>query len=93
MQNSCNVTSGSTVDQNIVAEFTIRGKKKKITGDTLLVATGIRPNTDSLDVEKTGVKLTERGFVKVNSYMETNVKGIWAIGDILMSIPSGVGTL
>jgi len=47
-----------------------------------LVATGRIPNTDILDVKKTGVKINKSGYVKVNEYMETNVKGIWALGDI-----------
>ena len=51
-------------------------------GDVLLVATGRVPNTDTLEVEKTGVKLTKRGYVKVNNYMETSAKDVWAIGDI-----------
>jgi mycothione reductase len=56
--------------------------KKKVVADKLLVATGVKPNSDLLDVEKTGVNVNKRGFVKVNRYMETNVKGIWAFGDI-----------
>jgi len=58
------------------------GKTKKLVADSLLVATGIKPNTDLLDIEKSGVKLSERGFINVNKFMETNVKGIWALGDI-----------
>ncbi|MBI4140900.1 FAD-dependent oxidoreductase, partial [Candidatus Woesearchaeota archaeon] len=48
----------------------------------LLIATGRIPNTDILDVKTTGVQLTDKGFVKVNEYLETNIPGIWAIGDI-----------
>ena len=58
------------------------GKKKKITCDALLLATGRIPNTDILAVEKTGVRVSKEGYAKVNEYMETNVPGIWAIGDI-----------
>lgn len=65
-------------------EMTVRhgGKTKKLTADTLLIATGRRPNTDILKVEKTGVRANKYGFINVNKYMETNVPGIWAIGDI-----------
>lgn len=55
---------------------------KKVTADKLFIATGVRPNSDLLQVEKTGVKTSKRGFVKVNRFMETNVKNIWALGDI-----------
>jgi len=58
------------------------GKKQTITGDTLLVATGRRPNTDVLDVAAAGIKTWHHGFINVNRYMETNQQGIWAIGDI-----------
>jgi len=59
-----------------------KGKKKVIKAEALLVATGVRPNSDILDVTKTGVKVNKRGFVQTNKFMETNVKGIWALGDI-----------
>jgi pyruvate/2-oxoglutarate dehydrogenase complex dihydrolipoamide dehydrogenase (E3) component len=53
-----------------------------VTGSHLLVATGRRPNADDLGLEKAGVETDERGFVRVNSRLETNVPGIWAIGDV-----------
>jgi len=68
--------------KNIAVDIVVKGKKKTITGDALLVATGRKPNSDILDVAATGVKTNKRGFVTVNQYMETNVPGIWAIGDI-----------
>ncbi len=64
--------------KNIIVET----NKGQFTGDTLLIATGRIPNSDILNVKATGVKTNERGFVKVNEYLETNVPGIWAIGDI-----------
>ena len=68
--------------KNFVVEAEKNGKRKKIISEQLLVATGRAPNTDILDVKKTGVKINKRGYVKVNKYMETNIKGIWALGDI-----------
>jgi pyruvate/2-oxoglutarate dehydrogenase complex dihydrolipoamide dehydrogenase (E3) component len=53
-----------------------------ISGSHLLVATGREPNTDDLDLEKAGVAADAKGFVKVNSRLETNVPGIWALGDV-----------
>ncbi|QRN82551.1 dihydrolipoyl dehydrogenase [Chloroflexota bacterium] len=47
-----------------------------------LVAIGFRPNTANLGLEEVGVKLTERGYIDIDEKMETNVKGIWAIGDV-----------
>ncbi|HEU4605934.1 MAG TPA: dihydrolipoyl dehydrogenase [Nitrososphaera sp.] len=57
------------------------GEKIKVESDQLLVATGRTPNSDTLDLSKTGVKTDGRGFVKVDEYLETNVKGIFALGD------------
>ena len=48
----------------------------------MLIAAGRRPNTDSLGLEAAGVALGERGYVRVNARLETNVRGIWAIGDV-----------
>jgi pyruvate/2-oxoglutarate dehydrogenase complex dihydrolipoamide dehydrogenase (E3) component len=53
-----------------------------VRGSHLLVATGRRPNTDDLGLETTGVETTPRGFVRVNGRLETNVPGIWALGDV-----------
>ena len=57
-------------------------KRSSVAADALLVATGRKPNSDILDVGKTNVKITNDGYVAVNEFMETNVDGIWAIGDI-----------
>jgi dihydrolipoamide dehydrogenase len=57
------------------------GKKKTISGDGLLVATGVMPNNDLLHLEKTGLNANKFGFLDVNKEMETPVKGIYAIGD------------
>jgi pyruvate/2-oxoglutarate dehydrogenase complex dihydrolipoamide dehydrogenase (E3) component len=51
-------------------------------GSHLLVATGRRPNTFDLGLEAAGVATDAHGYVKVNSRMETNVPGIWALGDV-----------
>ena len=57
-------------------------KIKNIASEKLLVAAGRVPNTDVLDVAKTGVKTDKNGFIKVDEYMETTAKDIWALGDI-----------
>ncbi len=53
-----------------------------VSGSHLLVATGRRPNTDDLDLGKAGVEIDQHGYIKVNSRLETNVPGIWALGDV-----------
>lgn len=51
--------------------------------DMILSAVGRRPNADSIDIEKTSVKVNERGFIVVDKQMRTNVPHIFAIGDIV----------
>lgn len=53
----------------------------QIKGSHLLLGVGRRPNTDKLGLEKTGVKVNEKGFIEVNDSLETNVPGIYALGD------------
>jgi pyruvate/2-oxoglutarate dehydrogenase complex dihydrolipoamide dehydrogenase (E3) component len=53
-----------------------------VRGSHLLVATGRRPNTDDLGLENAGVQVDNQGFVRVNHRLETNVPGIWALGDV-----------
>jgi pyruvate/2-oxoglutarate dehydrogenase complex dihydrolipoamide dehydrogenase (E3) component len=59
----------------------VGGKTTEVVGSRLLVATGRRPNTDDLGLEKAGVATDERGYIKVDSQLRTNVPGIWAMGD------------
>jgi dihydrolipoamide dehydrogenase len=58
------------------------GKETILEADQALAAIGFRPNSKGLGLEEVGVKLSERGFVEINEKMQTNVPGIWAIGDV-----------
>jgi pyruvate/2-oxoglutarate dehydrogenase complex dihydrolipoamide dehydrogenase (E3) component len=53
-----------------------------VSGSHLLIAIGRRANTDGLGQEKAGVETDPSGFIKVNERLETNVPGIWALGDV-----------
>ena len=53
-----------------------------VRGSHLLIATGRRPNTDDLGLQDAGVQTDQRGFVRVNNRLETNVPGVWALGDV-----------
>ena len=55
---------------------------RSLKGSHLLVGTGRVPNTDALDLDKAGIAVDERGCVKVNEYLETNVDGVYALGDV-----------
>ena len=61
-----------------------KGEEVVFEGDYVLVAVGRKPYTDGLAVEKAGVDLDERGRVKVNEHLQTNVSNIYAIGDVVV---------
>jgi dihydrolipoamide dehydrogenase len=52
-------------------------------GEVLMLATGRWPATKNQGLEELGLELTERGFIKVNDKLETNLPGVYAIGDIV----------
>lgn len=57
------------------------GKEKSFSGQSVLMAVGRRSNADILKVENSGVETDKRGFIKVNQYLETSKKNIFAVGD------------
>ncbi|HLJ23781.1 MAG TPA: mercuric reductase [Candidatus Acidoferrales bacterium] len=54
----------------------------EVSGTHLLCAVGRGPNTENLGLEKAGVETDKKGFIHVNERLETNVPGIWVIGDV-----------
>ncbi len=60
-----------------------KGKQRTIVSEQLLVALGLIPNSDILDVKKTGVKVNKNGYIEVNDYLQTSNKNIYALGDII----------
>lgn len=59
------------------------GDKETLEADVVLVAIGRKPYTESLGLDKVGVKLDERGRIEINDHFQTNVKSIWAVGDVV----------
>ena len=66
---------------SIVAKVETAGRLSRITGSHLLVATGRRPNTDDLGLDKAGVATNAHGYIEVDDQLRTNISGIWAMGD------------
>ena len=52
-----------------------------VVGSDVLLAVGRRPNTDDLGLDRAGVAMDERGYIRVDDQLRTNVEGIWALGD------------
>jgi mycothione reductase len=59
-----------------------RGTSRQIDAEVLLVATGRTPNSDRLDVAAAGIDVDEHGHVRTDRTYQTNVPGVWALGDV-----------
>jgi dihydrolipoamide dehydrogenase len=81
------VQQAARTEKGVSVEFkTGEGKIQTLETETLLVAVGRAPNTQNIGLEKTRVR-TERGFVKVDSFMQTDEPEVYAIGDIVAGSP------
>jgi dihydrolipoamide dehydrogenase len=67
--------------KGVKVTFETSGKSQTVAADICLVAVGRGPISDGVGLEAIGVEV-ERGFVKVDSRLQTNVPGVWAIGDV-----------
>lgn len=82
------ITCGATINkvtqagEAIGVEVNINGENQTITGSHLLVAVGRTPQSYSLQPEKTGLQLDDKGYIPTNDKLETNVPGIYVIGDV-----------
>lgn len=67
---------------NLKIEPAAGGDSESLEADVVLVAIGRRPFTSGLGLNEVGVKTDSRGFIEVDSHYRTNVKGVYAIGDV-----------
>jgi len=65
----------------VTLSFESSAGPSKVTGSRLLIATGRRPNTDDLGLDRAGIETDKNSFIKVNARLETNAPGVWALGD------------
>lgn len=59
------------------------GNRQELQADVILIATGRKPFTQGLGLEKIGVALNKQGFIVVNEHYETSTSGVYAIGDVI----------
>lgn len=80
---SAKAIKSEQTDDSVTITYEVAGKEETIEADYCLVSVGRKPNTDELGLNNTDIKLTERGQIEVDNRQETNIKGIYAIGDIV----------
>lgn len=69
--------------REVVATARMRGQGQEFRAETLLIATGRRPNTDTIGIERAGVSVNARGEVEVDEFLRTSVPHIFAAGDVI----------
>lgn len=73
----------SRTDNGVNVSYTVNGEGKNLEAEYVLVTVGRRPNTEELQLDVAGVKLSERGLIEIDGQCRTNVPHIYAIGDIV----------
>ncbi|AOF48934.1 MAG: dihydrolipoyl dehydrogenase [Tetragenococcus halophilus] len=73
------IDNGDSVTVNYEAD----GKQESVTADYVMVTVGRRPNTDEMGLEQAGVEIGDHGLLPVDNQGRTNVKSIFAIGDVV----------
>ena len=68
---------------SVTVKYEVDGKEQSVVADYVMVTVGRRPNTDDMGLEQAGVEIGERGLIPVDAQGRTNVKNIYAIGDIV----------
>lgn len=63
--------------------YTQDGTSKTMTADALLIAAGLTSNADTLDLQRTGIAVDEKGFIRVDDTLQTTVPGVYAFGDCI----------
>jgi pyruvate/2-oxoglutarate dehydrogenase complex dihydrolipoamide dehydrogenase (E3) component len=74
-------TRAESKNGEVILTFEGSSNSASVTGSHLLIATGRSPNTSDLGLDKAGIDTDKNGFIKVNGRLETNVRGVWALGD------------
>lgn len=77
-----NPLSIEDTNDGVKVEFEQEGKTSQIVADAVLFATGRRAYTQGLDLDKIGVALNDKGEIITDEFLQTNIKNIYALGDV-----------
>jgi mycothione reductase len=88
---SHNNKENTRVDKSNIFRVNARNERSgstiNVESDQLLIAVGRIPNSDTLDLGKTGVKLDKGGYVLTDEFLQTNIKDIYSLGDVVGRYP------
>ena len=79
----CKLTSSKSLKNSVKITYENNGSSENMEFEKLIVAVGRKPNTSDIFSEDSGISLDEKGFISVNQNCQTDVKNIWAIGDVV----------
>lgn len=74
-------------DKGVKVTYEANGKEETIEADYVLVTVGRKPNTQEIGLEQVGVEVDDKGLIKIDKQCRTNIKNIYAIGDIVDGLP------
>jgi len=81
LKTNSKVVAAKKVRNGVEVTIESNGKTEVLKADKALNAIGIMPNTENIGLEEVGIE-TDRGFIKIDEFMRTNIDGIYAIGDV-----------
>ena len=81
IKTNATLKSVEILNKSVSAEISVNGKVEKINAEKLILAIGIVPNTENLGLDNYNVNF-DKGHILTNEWMETDEKGIYAIGDV-----------
>jgi dihydrolipoamide dehydrogenase len=79
---NCNTKKVLSNNEKITVVASINDEEKEFAASHILIAAGRAPNTNALQLSNTDIKTEERGHIIVNEKLETNVEGVYALGDV-----------
>ena len=79
----CKLTSSKSLKNSVKITYENNGSSENMEFEKLIVAVGRKPNTSDIFEQDCGISLDEKGFISVNQNCQTDVKNIWAIGDVV----------
>ncbi|MFW5836134.1 MAG: FAD-dependent oxidoreductase [bacterium] len=71
-----------SAEGGVTVKATVAGEERSISGSHLLMATGRKPETEALNLPAAGVETDDRGFIRVNEYLQSSAPHIYAVGDV-----------